>query len=68
MPSALALTAVGILLLLFGLGSADSIQNRFSRLFSGRFTDRTTWLIVGGCACVVIGLVGAYRSHRRLRS
>jgi hypothetical protein len=64
MPIALALLITGIVLLIFGLGSADSIQNAFSRFFTGHFTDRTMWLIVGGCVCAVAGLVGCYRRQR----
>ena len=64
MPVALALIVVGIVLLIFGLGSADSIQNAFSRAFTGHFTDRTMWLIVGGCICFVVGVLGCYRYRR----
>ncbi len=64
MPVALGLIVAGILLLLFGLGSVDSIQNSFSRLFTGHFTDRTMWLIVGGSLCFVAGVVGCYRSRQ----
>lgn len=64
MPIAIVLTVIGILLLVFGLGSVDSIQNSFSRLFSGHLTDRTMWLIVGGCVCMAVGLFGCYRSRR----
>ena len=55
---------MGIILLLFGLGSADSIQNAFSRIFTGHSTDRTVWLIVGGSICALAGLVGCYRNRR----
>ncbi len=64
MSLAVALIIVGIALLIFGLGSADSIQNAFSRLFSGEFTGRTMWLIIGGCVCAVVGLIGCIRSRR----
>ncbi len=64
MTIALALTVVGIVLLIVGLGSADSIQNSFSRLFTGHLTDRTMWLVVGGSVCVIAGLVGCHRSRR----
>jgi len=64
MPIALALLLVGILLLLVGLNAGDPIASAFSRLFSGKFSDRTTWLIVVGCICAIAGLVGCYRSRR----
>ncbi|HEX3132264.1 MAG TPA: DUF3185 family protein [Planctomycetota bacterium] len=61
---ALAFLVIGIALLIFGLNSVDSIQSVFSRLFSGQFTDRTMWLIVGGCVCLVVGLLGSFYSRR----
>ncbi len=64
MPLALALIVVGIGLLIFGLGSTDSIQNAFSRMFTGHFTDRTMWLIVGGSVCFIVGVFGCYRGRR----
>lgn len=64
MPIALALLVAGIVLLIFGLNSADSIQNSFSRIFSGHPTDKTMWLIVGGSICLVLGVFGCYRSRR----
>ena len=64
MPLAIVLLVAGIALLLFGLGSTDSINNAFSRVFTGHYTDRTTWLIVGGCVLVAVGLLGCFRSRR----
>jgi hypothetical protein len=64
MPFALAITVIGVVLLVIGLGSADSIQNSFSRLFTGHLTDRTMWLVVGGSVCLIAGLFGCYRSRR----
>lgn len=64
MPLALAILVVGIILLLFGLNSADSITDSFSRFFSGHFSDRTMWFIVGGSVCVVVGLYGSYYNRR----
>ncbi|MBA2479249.1 MAG: DUF3185 family protein [Planctomycetes bacterium] len=64
MPIALAFVVVGVVLLVIGLGSVDSIQNSFSRLFRGHLTDRTMWLIVGGCVCLAVGLFGGFRSRR----
>lgn len=64
MPLALAFVVIGIALLIFGLNSTDSIQNAFSRLFSGQFTDSTMWLIVGGSVCLIVGLFGSVFSRR----
>ncbi len=63
-PLAIALLIVGIILLIVGLGSMDSIQNSFSKLFSGELTDKTMWMIVGGCVCFVVGILGCFRSSR----
>ncbi len=65
LPLALTLIVAGIVLLIFGLGSADTIQDAFSRLFSGHFNDRTMWLIVGGTIVFIAGVFGCYRSSRR---
>jgi hypothetical protein len=64
MPLALALTIIGIVLLMLGLGSADPIENAFSRLFNGHLTGQTMWLIVGGCLSIAVGLVFCYRNRR----
>jgi uncharacterized membrane protein len=61
---AIVLIVVGLVLLIMGLGSTDSIQNAFSRLFTGNFTDRTMLLIIGGCVLLVVGVVACYRNRR----
>ena len=58
------LVIAGLILLIFGLNSSDSIQNAFSRMFSGHYTDRTMWLIVVGSVCTVLGLYGCIQSRR----
>jgi hypothetical protein len=65
-PIALSLLIAGLVLLLFGLDSYNSIQEAFSRLFSGHLSDRTMWLIVAGSVCFIVGLYGCYRSGRRV--
>jgi hypothetical protein len=49
------LLAVGIVLLVIGLISSDSIADQVSEAFTGRFTETTTWYIVGGIAAAVGG-------------
>lgn len=63
-PVALGLTIVGIVLLLIGLGSAESIQKSFSQLFTRHHADHTMWLVVGGSICLIAGIFGYYRSRR----
>src|SRR4051812_30026686 len=63
-PLALIVLVVGIALLLYGLGSADSIKDSFSRLFTGHPTDRTMWFIVGGSVLTIAGLGGFWRASR----
>jgi uncharacterized membrane protein len=61
---AVALLVAGIVLLIFGLNSADAIQSASSGLLSGHPTDTSVWLIVGGCVCVALGVLGGFRSRR----
>ncbi len=49
------LLAVGVVLLISGMNASDSVSDRWSNFFTGHFTDRTTWYIVGG---IVVGLAG----------
>ena len=64
MALAIVLIIIGLVLLIMGLGSSDSIQNAFSRLFTGNLTDRTMLLIVGGCVLLVVGVFACYRNRR----
>ena len=50
-----ALLALGITLLVIGLNSSHSMADQLSNTFTGRFTDNTTWYIVGG---IVLGIAG----------
>lgn len=58
---ALALLAVGIVLIIFGFNANRSVGSEFSRTFTGSPTNKTTWLFIGGIACSVLGLVGLFR-------
>ena len=51
----IALLAVGIVLIVFGLNASDSVGSSFSRFFTGNPTDKTMWLMAGGIASTVIG-------------
>lgn len=52
----LALLAVAVLLLVWGLEASGTISSDFSRFFRGGPSDRTVWLYVGSAAAGVIGL------------
>jgi len=51
------LLVVGVALLVVGINSSHSVVDRVSNTFTGRFTDTTTWYIVGGIAAGVLGLL-----------
>jgi hypothetical protein len=52
-----ALLVIGVILLIVGISSSDSLADQVSETFTGRFTDKTMWYIVGGAAAAVVGLV-----------
>jgi len=53
----LAIFALGVVLLIFGFNESHSFSSDVSRFFTGNPTDRSIWMIVGGAAAVVAGLV-----------
>ena len=48
---------VGIVLLIVGLNASNSLADQVSETFTGRFTQTTTWYIIGGIAAGVLGLL-----------
>jgi hypothetical protein len=61
----LAILAVGIVLLIFGFNASHSFSSDVSRFFTGNPTDKSIWLLIGGAAAVVVGLVLAMRGTRQ---
>ena len=61
----LAVFAVGIVLLIFGFNASQSFSSDVSRFFTGNPTDKSMWLLIGGAAAVIVGLVVAIRGTRR---
>lgn len=51
------LLVVGILAFAVGLNASHSVTDQVSNTFLGRFTDSTTWYMIGGIAAAVIGLL-----------
>lgn len=66
-PLGLALLAVGVLLLIWGISAADSPASSISRFFTGQPTDRAMWLMAGGLAALIAGGVLAALSRRQLK-
>lgn len=60
----IALVALGVILILWGLNASESFGSDVSRLFTGEPTDRTIWLLVGGVLSLGVGLAGTLRGRR----
>jgi len=51
----IAILVVGVLLLGWGLSSAQSVGSAFSKLFTGAPTDKAIFLILGGGLLTAVG-------------
>ena len=57
---AVALLAVGIVLIYLGISANRSFGSQVSQTFTGSPTTKTTWTLIGGIVCSVFGLVGLF--------
>jgi hypothetical protein len=57
----LALLAVGAALIVYGVQASNSFSSDFSRFFTGSPTDKALWLLLGGLAISVVGVVALLR-------
>lgn len=55
----------GIVLLAVGYRASTAPMEQVAEAFTGRFTDRTTWMFVAGCAAVMGGLFLALFAQRK---
>ncbi len=59
----IVLFVLGATLLVVGMNASHSVADRVSNTFTGRFTDGTSWYLIGGGAAALLGvllvLVGA---------
>jgi hypothetical protein len=62
------LLAVGVVLLLFGLNATDSLTEEVKEGLTGKYTDKTTWYILGGVALTLVGGAMALIGGGRTRS
>jgi hypothetical protein len=50
------LLVVGIIVFGYGLNASKSLVEQVSNTFLGRFSETTTWYMIGGLAAAVAGL------------
>jgi len=60
----IAAVAVGIVLLVMGLNATESFGEKVTEGITGRYSDKTTWFIIGGIAAIVIGAGVAFVGGR----
>ena len=53
----LVLLLVGIFAFVYGLNASNSLVEQLNTTFLGRFSETTTWYIIGGLASAVAGLL-----------
>lgn len=55
-----ALLAGGIAMSVYGVNASRSFSSEVSKVFTGNPTDHSMWLITGGVAMIVAGVVGLF--------
>jgi hypothetical protein len=53
----IALLAVGIALIIYGIDASNSASSSLSRTFNGTPTNKTLWLLLGGIGSAICGAV-----------
>jgi hypothetical protein len=53
----IVLLIIGVIVMVWGMNASHSVADQVSNTFTGRFTQTTTWYIIGGIAAAVFGLV-----------
>ena len=65
LSAGVVLLVVGAVLLIVGMSASNSVADQVSNTLTGRFTQATTWYIVGGVASAVLGLFLVLLNLRR---
>lgn len=53
----IVILVVGVIMLVVGINASNSVVDNLSYTWSGRFTERTTWYIIGGIGLGIAGLL-----------
>ncbi len=61
----LALLIGGVVLMIYGINATTSFGSDVSRFFTGSPTDKAIWMLLGGIAAVVAGLVLTLRNWKQ---
>lgn len=61
------LLVVGTVLIVLGLQASTSLGDEMGNIFSGRFTQASTWQVAGGAAAAILGLFLVLFGRRRHR-
>jgi hypothetical protein len=51
------LLVVGIALIIIGVNASNSMADQVSNTFTGKFTQSTTWYLIGGIGAALTGLL-----------
>ena len=57
----MALLAVGVALIVFGVSASDSFGSEVKRIFTGTPTDKSMWLLLVGIVATTIGALATLR-------
>jgi hypothetical protein len=60
----LIVLVIGVILLGFGINATDAPVDQISETFTGKYTDRTMWYLVGGGAAIVAGGLLAFFGNK----
>ena len=57
----MALLAVGVALIVFGVSASDSFGSEVKRIFTGTPTDKSMWLLLVGIVATTVGALATLR-------